>query len=206
MSFSFWSYFIRRDDTRFEETKPVNVGDAMALANNAAHLADERGQELINWALPSGYMSGSGDIGDTTWKLMERYGPFNVTMRADGEPFQFRVRTTMATSGGGGAGYIRVALGPPTGSDIDARASVAPGNVAQFTATSTSETTASDVVTIPASKVPALIQGVPTYAGDGTRTSVLFAQISIDLWFRAGTSTQNNPRLYELYVAEYVGL
>lgn len=206
MSFSFWSYFVRRDDSRFEQTKPVSVGDSLALANNAAHLADESGQEFVNWALPTGYMVGSGDIGDTTWKLMERYGPFDLTMRADGKPFEFRVRTTMATSGGGGTGYIRIAVGPPSGTDLDARASAAPDNVAQFTATSTSETTASRVITIPASKIPMLIQNVSTYAGDGTRTGVLRPQVVVDVWFRAGTTTQNNPRLYELYVAEYVGL
>lgn len=212
MSFSPYEAYIPRNTSLYDALAPVSVGDAYALQNNAAHLADECGQVLVNWEFSAAsglYIQAPGDTSNLTWKRIASYGPFPCTFRADGAPFQFRVRCAYRLdSAAAGTGYLRVAVGPSATLAGDARATSAPSNVAQFTMTTapTPPTQGSAMVEIQSGRVASMLEGFSTFDGNGDRTTVVIPQVYVDVWAISSTTTQNNPRLYGLNVAEYVGL
>ena len=210
MSFSPYEAYIPRSTSLYDELKPVSVGEAYALQNNAAHLADECGQVLVNWEFSAAsglYIQAPGDTSNLTWKRIASYGPFPCTFRADGAPFQFRVRCAYRLySAAAGTGYLRVAVGPSATLAGDARETSAPSNVAQFTMTTATLGYGSGMVEIQSGRVASMLEGFSTFDGNGSRTTVVIPQVYVDVWAISSSTTQNNPRLYGLNVAEYVGL
>lgn len=207
MSFSRFGGYVVRDASLYEEYNPVSTSEAIALANNAAHLCDQRGQVLINWALHTGSgLGAAGNTGTARWKLVRRYGAFVCSLRPDAGTYKFRVRVTRSlANASAGTGYIRIVVGPPSMTESPARNPVNQPNVASFSTTSGSETTSYSMIEIPAAQVPAMLQTVRTFNGAGNPSSVMMPMVVVDVWMRSSTASQNDPRLHELYVAEYVG-
>lgn len=211
MSFSNYAYYAPRDVTHYQATKPVSAANATAALNNAAHLADESGQVLVNWGLKSsGYIGFASNTG-TTWRRVERYGPFPTTVRPDGKPFELRVHVRKSIGNvSAGTGTIRIVCGPLISQDNDARTdSPPPGiamtNVLDFTATSSTANTGSGMIVIPAEKMSTMLQPIASLDDSSNAQTVTVPQIYVDVWVKSSSASNNDPKLHSLYVAEYVG-
>lgn len=209
MSFSAYSYYVRRPSNAIDIRRPVDVFEAASVWNNAAHLADESGQVLVNWAQPTSSALGIPSLtSNAAYRLLARYGPFPATMRADGLPFEYRVRLTMfVANSGGGVAQIKVAVGPLSSMRADVSASPIPSNVFMVQTANTIGTpiTLSGLLTIPTNRQTNMIGPVQTYNSTGVASSFDFPSVYVDVWAISTTATQNDPRISSLYVAEYVG-
>lgn len=89
--------FIRHDPANFDAESAVDcVSYKDVVANNLNHLADQRGQVLVNAHLISGNELTTEDpavSGNTNyWFPMTIFGPFFLTCRGDGTPYPLVVR------------------------------------------------------------------------------------------------------------------
>lgn len=212
MSFSHYGYYVRRAASVYAANSCVSTSNALALANNVAHLADESGQVLVNWGLKSsGYIGFASSTG-TTMRRVERCGPFPATVRPDGRPFELRVHVRKSIGNvSAGTGTIRIVAGPLISQDTDARTENPPPgismtNILDFTATSSTANTGSGMIEIPAEKLSAMLQPMSSLDDQSNTQVVTVPQIYIDVWVKSSSASNNDPKLHSLYVAEYVGL
>jgi hypothetical protein len=97
--------------------EPLTAHRARGIyANNALHFADTKCNHWVNWVAPKAAAVGGNVLVripnpiTTTWSRVAVFGPFPMTLRADGTPYPVRMELLGATASGGTAVEFGCAL------------------------------------------------------------------------------------------------
>jgi hypothetical protein len=186
------------------------------LANNAMHAADEAGAKvLVNWTAPdSSLITGTpqtyltGDLETTNvWYRIESYGPFGLSVFADGTPYQI-VAEVYAAASAASACDIAIQIAP---SIIETPTEIVFGtgrDSQQWTTSSTSVAWLTSVSgsnrILPTSAAFLARERVTTDVFAGDPVGVVQCEFFVNVYGR-GTSGVAEPRIHGLHVREYVG-
>lgn len=215
-------------DDDFEET--VLVGDG--LANGLLHCADEIAQVRVNYMAPAAAIAQDQDEFETIetsptasqWYRVggSPFGPWPLTLRADGTPYKLRIRLGVAASASNATTLtVRVVVCPldevtaveERDRDTDRVYEVA--WTASDTGTSPTwlvgesqgDAASETVITVDRESAFAWTQRVPTYdaVSAASPTTVQQVLVAAHVWAKT-SSTGTLPRLQALHLAEYIGL
>lgn len=212
----------------------VSAGETADLVNNLNHYADEAGQVWACDGLRSGRYRATQVAGGTSmtspihmrriplWLVRTRpYGEGDragtTTSPADGGPYSLRVKVGGATSTGGSSCTFAIVAGladdPSSGANWSVAESVVtgggsvPDNIATGSTTSATEawlTLSTNVLTMDPALLEAARQSVYTLDASGNIVGVDIYALAVDV-FGYTESNGVSPRLYGVYVAEWVG-
>lgn len=231
--YSEYGYYVRKPSALnllFANNAPASAGESRDTMNNLNHLADESGQVWACDGLVSGRYRDTDQAGSFTRpEHMARVVCHSIRTRpvgstvggstADGGAYRLRVRIGGATSNGAVTFYIIAGvLDSPTGGIASSRAAALALGSASLQANETSATTASateawlttgsTTLTVSAGLLASSRRTIPTYAYDASDTAIIAStdvySIAVDIFGYTSAAT-TKPRLYGLYVAEFVG-
>ena len=187
-----------------------------ALMNNALHAADEGNAKVwINWSAPDPalitgtpqtYLTGDLEAA-ATWFRIISYGPFGLSVFADGTPYTLVCEVEAAASA---AAAVRVAVqvGPlmssPTSEIYAATSNTLRWDTSSATrAWLTSTTTTNLIVPTASAFMPPAVR--PTTDVDaGEPREVLQCEVWVNVFGYSVLGVQQ-PRIYGMHVREYVG-
>lgn len=229
--FSEYTYYVRKPSTPLLDANgaPVSAGESAETGNNLTHLADQAGQVwacdgLISTRYKDTDAAPSGGV--PILEHMARVKIPNIRTRpigsggvassstGDGGPYHLRVRVGGAVSAAGTCAFYIIAGpddAPVGGYAYTVAYGVATGTAtlpANATVASTSSTTeawlslGTNLLTID----PSLIawRDLETRTYDGNVATAQAPQLVVDVLGYTGTNGVK-PRLFGLYIAEYVG-
>lgn len=211
--------FVRTEPTA--EFAPVSAARMRQVAlNNALHAADEHAQVRVNWMAPAvgggqGYIATRASPTASVYYRIASFGPFPVSLREVGRTYYLRVRVAGISSAGHSVAF-RVVISPVhEARGWDSYASAPGDHVYSATTSSTTPgwlTGASlgsealdTMAVVDAVKAERWTRSTDTLA-DVSGAHVGVSQCLVSANVLASTSNASSvPRLYGLYIAEYVG-
>lgn len=218
------------DVTRITTDEPLDAATVRdGVVNNAAHLVQSSTQQRVNWVslygttaqgTPGGPLTPGQDFSAfvpfTQMIPMACFGPFPITMGADGIPAKLVVRLAGAVDGGATATFrVRlspyVALGRASSwwSGPDGAPAEDDPNTLEMTTAAAAAAWLTSNPTFVQYRDPAGIArsqefiNMPRSLG-GDPSTARVALFTLDVW-GATTVNANQPRLHGLYAREYLG-
>lgn len=214
---------------------PASAGESADTINNLMHFADQAGQVWASDGLRSGRFVPTPVAGGASFTRPMRMGrvlcscirtrPTSLGDRAsstsslaDGGPYKLRVQVGAAISAAGSATFYVIA-GPADDARDGRNANLAAGlqlggltigdypNAASGTTSSTTEawlTLSTDILAVDAAELATMHRTTPGRDFDGNPVAVEVYSLAVDVFSYTGTNGVT-PRLYGMYVAEYVG-
>lgn len=200
---------------------PIDATQMRQIAlNNALHAADEHAQVRVNWMSKAvgggqGYIDTRAAPTANTWYKLASFGPFPLALREVGRSYYLRVRVAAASSSIHQIS-VRVVISPLSLARGLAATATSPGDYVYQVVTSSSTaawlTGASlgsealdTMVVVGAANASAWTETTSTLtdvsgAGTGVDQCLVYANV-VGLTANAASI----PRLYGLYIAEYIG-
>ena len=211
MASSDFQGFIRHDQAIIADGYPVNAALYRDVLDSQLHLFDEYAQVRVAFPERSGslYMTTATPANTSTYyPVGPAFGPFPLTINAaTGASFAVRILATVAMSGAK-TGTFHIVVSAP--SRAAAYAAGTPGsNVLVATTASTGVVDlapSSNIVTLDTTMVNEALIDRAAYdaVSSGTPVSVPVCWVTCSVWAKTADVTAL-PRLFGLYVAEYVG-
>lgn len=116
MGSSLLGHYVRFEEARLAFGDFVDTGIARRALNNLNHLADQRGQILVNWAgAPASYGDGfvgayATSVAASTYYEIWRSTTFDLSVREDGSSYRCRTRANVTSNTGLYAAAFRTVL------------------------------------------------------------------------------------------------
>lgn len=202
------------DSTRFDNQSPVGtmvVRDA--LLNNILHAADEANAKvLVNWTAPKSsliagtpqtYVTGDLEAADT-WYPIESYGPFGLSVFADGTPYPLVVEVLARSSTAGADVSVAVQVSR-TPHELSTFREYQRWNTSSATPAWLTSVSASNLI-VPARS--ALLPPVPRPTIDAASSSLTREVLQCDVYvnvFGWSDLGVDEVQLHGMHVREYVG-
>lgn len=210
--------FVRTAGTTNYDAVSATVARQNAL-NNVLHAADEHAQVRVNWMSKAvgggqGYIDTRAAPTASVWYKLASFGPFPLAVREVGRSYYLRVRVACASSSIHQVN-LRVVISPITLSRGLASTATSPGDyvyevststtVAWVAGTSLGSEALSTMTVVDAAHASEWTQTVSTLtdvsgAGTGVEQCLVYANV-----VGSTANTASIPRLYGLYIAEYIG-
>lgn len=202
--------YVRHADSYFADKQPVDASLYQdGLLASLVHLGDEAAQVRVAWVAKdsSSYLTPRSVASTAIWYPVVRYGPFPVSIRADGTSYEWRVRLAAYTSNVHQITF-RAALTTLAREEEDVVAYG--GNVVEAASSSgtsawLSPTGGSNTIVLSAPQVEDATTTIPSLAGvGGANVDVEVVWCVLAVWCKTA-NTGSTPRLTGVYAAEYVG-
>jgi hypothetical protein len=206
--------------TLFDGTSAIDVVVCRdSLVNNVLHAADvANAKVLVDWnapdtslitGTPQTYLTGDTPMpaaGD--WFPIAIYGPFDLSVRADGTPYSLVVDLEMASSVAAASVQVAVQVGPVTDTPRDVL-DVTGENSLEWTSSPTTRawltTTSPTKLIVPQSRTyPPAVHPTTDVAG-GEPREVIMSEVMLTFYGQS-TAGVAEPRIYGVFVREYCGL
>lgn len=202
--------YIRHATGDFGDGDPCDAALARdVLFNNPMHIADECGQVRIAWTAgtSTSYLEAGTPPSTSAWNKVTGFGPFPLTISADGESYALRVRMSGYNSKASTTIEWRAVLCTPTQSRRDLELNG--DNVANFTTTTTTDgavdAATDNVILMSRAQVTEAIASFDTLAAlGGGPATIDWCWVMLDIYAKTNDVT-SLPRLTGVYAAEYVG-
>lgn len=210
MATSEYAAFIRHSTTHLGDGYPLDAALYKdVVRNNLNHVADELGQQLVNFVCRSSSELTTGTpAAINTWYPIVTCGPFMLTCRSNGVPYPIVVRLAGFASTANNI-TLRVVVAPRGQSAAQVQAAVAPSNIIEATTSSTSAAWLSPspyIATVSAELANEMVESIAVCdavsgASPRHRTAV---RAEISVW-GSTANVSAVPTLSGLSAREYIG-
>ena len=198
----------------FSANDPVDTLLGLTFANNALHYADQMGQVKVAWVARdfNHFLTTDGLVAadEGQWRPITTFGPFPLTIGADGRPYKVRTRLAARSTDVAVTITMRAVLSTYASSEGYANSGTTGENVLEVT---TASTASSWLAPVGGSNVLALTThqaseaqefGHQSRNSSGDARPIDWVKCVLRLW--AKTPTASRPaEAIGLYAAEFVG-
>lgn len=212
MATSELGYYARFSESLIDAEDFVDTGMARRALNNLDHLADQRGQVLVNWC-PTGTAAGdyltvyeSSPAAETYYEIW-RSSSFDLSVKPDGSSYSVRLRSYFTSNSGTYGVTLKYAL---VAADLDADRAAAERERGDANVGSNSRTSATYAWATPSSllymdadrvaRARGTVSTINAVGGPAFPATVVRARIVV--WANAASGA--TARLAGFYAAEYL--
>lgn len=208
MATSELEYFSKIPTTFADSQKPISAGQFRFAVNNGLHIADSCANPLVNWIMDSQHVSTSFYDSDPTvsgeYRRLFHFGPFNLSMRADGNHYPIRVRAAGGSDKATGATIIFVLSS--AASSASYLLSGLSNTAILLTGSGTPAWSGGALLTMNSNQVRECQTTVPVIDEiGGVVNGATVTQAVFEIWATT-TNSGATREIHAVYAAEYIGL